>query len=665
MNVKVVRMDRMAYLLANLDGYWEQIGRMVLPEGAPTEFFFSNWSTPVEITNITIETGKDAAVAAFAGLTYNFTVTGDIRNFPVNDTDWMVEFKVTDPNYSITNANKFAISFDGFMLLFPTAQQLWRVQVRDTAAPDNGLYGNIPSEIHAMLGTTGMYMRYIRHGANQSAWVSADGVNYTLVCERTQMGTEPGGIFMQNSGAFRYEDFTIVLVGNSVLTAPTTAAQYQKIFSPATAFTINLASATVAAQRLKNQLEATGPATITVTGVVDLLLIGGATVSSAKTIVGADATSTISGGLTVKANDGNTIILGVNFTGGTLAIINATDVDISHCTFSDAPVAVNGDSDNIAFSWNKFTATPADMQGNGSAMRIDNAGANIGILLTANYFAEDLKTDIPAVTNSYVVMCNNYIATTGNVMATIAGEGAQILSEHNIYQGTNNPLVKRGTGKLCVLNNFANATTGLLDPGVDIVFVPAYSRLIYPAGTIAPFDAASVATLITENAGNTDGQNSPTPATTPNASADIIGTVTAANTTASITASSVAAGDSFTLIATAINFTPTAHQWYLDNFIIPSATASIYTIDNATAAAAGAYTVAMATPASEIVTSAAFIVPVEAPVPPNIAASPVTHTINASDGSSNGSGGGGAPSLPFFALLVLLSALRIIKTREN
>jgi hypothetical protein len=234
------------------------------------------------------------------------------------------------------------------------------------------------------------------------------------------------------------------------------------------------------------------------------------------------------------------------------------------------------------------------------------------------------------VTNARVVMFNNYIATTGNTTATIAGSGAQILSERNIYQNAANPLAKQGTGKLRALDNFTNATTGTPDPGTDIVFVPAYSRLMYPAGSTAPLDAAAVATLITTNAGNTAGKNSVTPpASVTNAAASIAATVTGAGSSATAGAANVTAGDGFTLTASATNFTPVTRQWYLDNFAIPGTTASTHTVTNATAADAGAYAVALTTPAGEIITSAAFTVTVGALAAPVITAHPASQTITA------------------------------------
>jgi alpha-tubulin suppressor-like RCC1 family protein len=456
-----------------------------------------------------------------------------------------------------------------------------------------------------------------------------------------------------------YSGVTTTRLTVASVTADMSGAQYRCILSnmagsiTSNAATLTLATDAViaAAQNLRNQLQASGAATITVTGAINLSLVGGATVTSGKTIVGADASSTITGGLIIAAGASNTIILGVNFTTGTLAINGANDVTVTHCTFTDTPVSITG-SYNIAFSWNKFTATPA---GTGSAMIIANAVTS----LHHNLWDAGLKSNMPAATNARVFMFNNYITATGNTTATIAGNGAQILSANNIYQGTHNPLTTQSTGLLHALGNFTTATTGTTNPGDDTVFVPAYSQIMDSAGIDAP-SAATLATRITTYAGNTGGKNSSTPAASvANATAKITATVTGAGSTTAATGASVPAGGSFTLTANATNFTPTSRQWYLDNFPLPGATANTHTVTNAIAATdAGTYSVALRTPASETVTSAAFTVSVTA-------GGGGGNTGGGSSGGGNssgssGGGGGGAPSLLWLGAVGVLLVLRFI-----
>jgi hypothetical protein len=303
-------------------------------------------------------------------------------------------------------------------------------------------------------------------------------------------------------------------------------------------------------------------------------------------------------------------------------------VEVTQCTFTDAPVSIIGGADNITFSWNKFAATAAAAAG--SAMRIDSAGVSTGVILHHNLWGDGLRADMPAATSARVYMFNNYITATGNTTATIAGANAQILSVNNIYQGVNNPLAKQNGGLLRALGNFMPGTTGSTAPGEDKVFVPGYSHLMHPAGIDTP-SAAALATLITASAGNTAGKNSPTPATT-DATARISATVTGPGANATAISASVPHAGGFTLTANATGFTPNpaTHQWYRDNFAITNATGATYAVSNAsTAAHSGAYAVAMATPAGEIVTAGAFPVTVGNLARPVITTHPASQTVPA------------------------------------
>ena len=420
-------------------------------------------------------------------------------------------------------------------------------------------------------------------------------------------------------------------------------------------------SATAAAQQLKLQLETSGTATITVAGAVDLALVGGATLASTKTIVGADADSTITGGLVLTTSASNTIIFGVTFNGGTLDIIGAADVTVTNCTFIDTPISISGSADNVAFAWNRFTATDTPGRaGNGSAMRINNAGTPINILLHDNLWDATLRSDMPAVTDACVLMCNNYITATDNDTATIAGAGAQILSQNNIYQGTHNPLLAQNGGLLCARGNFMAATTGTTAAGNNKVFAPSYSYTMLPSGIDTP-GADTLATLITAHAGNTHGQLSFTPSKPASASIRITGSVSMPDVSHLISqlyGGGLSGSFSYSGVLTlgrygeygvtsidpfnitpavtypgAIKPTPTGTnmlvgggclltadatgasnsatwQWYHDNLPIPGATGSTHAITHATTADAGAYTVTLTT-ANDIVTAGAFKVTVD------------------------------------------------------
>ncbi|MDF9828636.1 hypothetical protein M2447_002764 [Ereboglobus sp. PH5-10] len=443
------------------------------------------------------------------------------------------------------------------------------------------------------------------------------------------------------SAPFTYEWFK-----DNVLIASATAASYT---TPATLLSDNgavykvevsnaadtaslnatltvVASPKTIADQYKSQIEDPGTPTVTISGTVDFSLVGGITIPSGKTIVGADSSSTIIGDITIPAGASDITIKGVNITDGALAITGASEVDILHCTFVDAPVSISGGSDNISFSWNEFTAT-ATSEGGGSAMTISNAGAVIGIALEHNLWGDGLKLAMPAVTNARVHMYNNYIAATGNTSATVAGAQAQVLSLHNIYQGTRDSLVTQSGGLVRALDNFPISTSGSMAAGGDRVFVPSYSYVVHPAGSGEPLSASELASLVQNHAGNTAGKESTTPASQLSASIGFVGAAEISGNP--ILNSDVPAGGSFTLLGEPRNFTPVSYQWYRDNFSISGATGTSHVVSGATSSAhAGIYAVAMTASAGEIVFSKPWSVTVGPIAAPVIVAHPVSQTVN-------------------------------------
>ncbi|MDF9832450.1 autotransporter-associated beta strand protein/T5SS/PEP-CTERM-associated repeat protein [Ereboglobus sp. PH5-5] len=578
------------------------------------------------------------------GKTYTLSdFTTDLDEFPANFASPEITVQPANANANVGQSVTFTAAAGGA----PAPWFKWQ------SSGDGATWTDVPAASAAALTLTaavpmdGVQYRFVATNARGNATSAAVTLTVNQAPTITTHPSNQSVIEGQNA------TFTVTATGNPVpqyqwqsapagsttwgdisgatsaaYTVPATTAQngmqYRCVASnginpnaTSAAATLTVTSQAVAdAQALKTQIETPDIGTITVSGTVDLSLVGGATLAPGNTIVGAGATSTITGNLTIPESASGTVITGVNFTEGTLTINGASDVDVSHCTFADAPVSITGNADNIAFSWNKFTATSG---GSGSAMTISNAGKDTGVLLHNNLWGDGLKSDMPSVTNAQVYMYNNYFTATGNTTATVAGEGAQILSVNNLYEGTNNPLTTQSTGKLHASGNDTSTTTGTTATGDDEVFVPSYSRVITSADTLA--------LLITANAGNTDGKNSVPPAQT-NGTASISATVTGAGSGTTASSAHVPALGGFTLTANATGFTPESRQWYLDNFAIAGATAETYVVTNADKEThAGTYAVALTATTGEIVTSGAFTVTVGELAAPVITKHPSAQTI--------------------------------------
>ncbi|AWI10122.1 InlB B-repeat-containing protein [Ereboglobus luteus] len=570
---------------------------------------------PLEAPTITTQ---PAAQTVTAGGTATFTVaaTGN----PAPTYQWQSAPVGTDTWTAIDNATSATLTLSSVTLAQNGMQ--YRCVVTNSQAFVNSAAASLTVN-QAPVFTTQPANQSIIEGANATFSVTVTGNPEPSL--QWQSAAAGSNTWTNISGA------TLSTLSRPAATTAMNGTQYRCVASngispdaTSDVAVLTVTSQAVAdAQALKTQLEAPSVGTITVSGTVDLSLVGGATLAPGNTIVGADSSSTITGNLTIPETASGTVILGVNFIDGALTITGANDVDVSHCAFTNTPVAITGNADNVTFSWNEFTATG----GSGSAMTISNAGKDTGVLLHNNLWGDGLKSDMPSVTNAQVYMYNNYFTAPGNTTATVAGEDAQILSVNNVYKGTNNPLTTQSTGKLHTSGNDMISTTGTTAPGDDEVFVPSYSH------TISPADAALVAS-ITANAGNTDGKNSVPPAQT-NGTASISATVTGAGSGTTASSAHVPALGAFTLTANATGFAPNSWQWYLDNFAIAGATSETYAVTNADKGThAGTYAVALTATTGEIVTSGAFTVTVGELAAPVITTQPASKTIKVGDSTT-------------------------------
>ncbi|HLP09945.1 MAG TPA: Ig-like domain-containing protein [Opitutaceae bacterium] len=340
--------------------------------------------------------------------------------------------------------------------------------------------------------------------------------------------------------------------------------------STATALTVSTVSDFVF------QATATDTRVITVVGVLD---VGTVSVASNKTIQGADSSASIQGCLRLS-DVSNVIIRGLNFSnpsGSALQISNATDVIINHCTFLDCSgdqISILGNTDNATVSWCEFAATRAASQ---SSVRVGDGTTAVAthplhVTFHHNWWARGLGGAVPGIHAGYVHQYSNHFDCIANIEGTDVRDGAQLLSERNVYSNMSSPLTKSGAATIRVNDNVYTGCTGSApDAGSDTVFTPSYSYEM-----LATSDVASTIDAL---AGNTNGANTPTVETD---TASISGPV-----------ADLAEGASATLTAVPSGFTGSSYQWRLNNIPIHGATGAAYTIASMSSATLGTYTVAI------------------------------------------------------------------------
>jgi len=417
---------------------------------------------------------------------------------------------------------------------------------------------------------------------------------------------------------------------------------------------------------LKALVEATAPAVITVSGMLNLRDVGGRVkVMSNKTIQGADASSGLIGNVNIS-NMENVILRGLTLTnpgtvlgsdgrytdgGDGVSIENSRRILITHCTVfdcADGMIDTRLGSDLVTISWCEFyyTAAQADhrftMISDGLLNRdpvtdeVVSAGAPLRITMHHNWWSDRCDQRQPSSTNGWIHLYNNYWSSAGNSYAAVARDMAQFLCEGNVFSGVKNPLntsdnnALLDNGRIRSLGNVFSNCTGAVHAGGDAVFTPPYSYMLAPTSTGG---ATDVATLVMTYAGNTAGHASLAPA---QRIASISGP--AAGSSAVVMPSGA-----LTLTAVHSGYTVASYQWRLGNFQLPGSTASTLALSSMDSSKAGFYTVELRLADGAVVVSSPFEVRLGTPVAPAITTQPASVSVNAGDSatlsvSASGSG---------------------------
>ena len=214
MDIKVVRLDTWAYLLADMGSGYEIVGKMYVPADQATRFAVYNNNTAMEIRNYSVKTGQDAALAALDGIALNVDQLANAFAVPVNGTQWTIEGKVSVADFAAGADYRFTISSNKsewrrMTLAYINNQSKWRGQ---SIAQVSGSWTStdIPGAEH--LTSDGLWTRWVRDGAALSLYVSTDGETWTYVQNCDNCGTGNGVIYIfEANGDFNpvFENITI------------------------------------------------------------------------------------------------------------------------------------------------------------------------------------------------------------------------------------------------------------------------------------------------------------------------------------------------------------------------------------------------------------------------------------------------------------------------
>jgi len=241
-------------------------------------------------------------------------------------------------------------------------------------------------------------------------------------------------------------------------------------------------------------------------------------ISSNKTLVGLDASTTIHGGIRIRGTADeavqNVIVRNIHVDGASseadgdaMHIYYAHHVWIDHCDFFDAPdgnLDIVHAANWVTISWTRFSYTsnapaPDHRFSNLIGHTDDNAAEDtdrLKVTFHHNWWADSVIERMPRVRFGSVHLFNNYYSAAGNNYAVGAGFESRLLIENNAFDGVNDPHIfynGESTAQIIARDNVYSATTGEQQSGQGSAFVPPYD---YSADA-----ATDVANVVMQNAG--------------------------------------------------------------------------------------------------------------------------------------------------------------------
>ena len=136
MDIKVIRMNTRAFLVADMGEGYELIGTMMVPAEELTFFSVYNNNTEVQLTNVSVQTGKEATMTALNGI--DLTLGNNPHIFPIDSDTWTVEGRLAVDFTTLPGSDyRLFAGADGFsqavaVLAVGGSATDWRVQNQTT-----------------------------------------------------------------------------------------------------------------------------------------------------------------------------------------------------------------------------------------------------------------------------------------------------------------------------------------------------------------------------------------------------------------------------------------------------------------------------------------------------------------------------------------------------
>ena len=200
------------------------------------------------------------------------------------------------------------------------------------------------------------------------------------------------------------------------------------------------------ASEFRSAVSGSSPAVVIVSG---RLNVGTVSIGSNKTIVGANSTSGLYGGV-IRLGGSNYIIqnliIGPNPDNDAMEVTGATKAFIHKCEFfdgGDGNLDIVRGSDYVTVSWCKFYYIDQTnhklsvLIGNGDDVTTDEG--KLHVTMHHNWFAEGCRSRMPRVRYGYVHIFNNYYSCTDNNYCIGTGYKSHIRLESSYFDNIKDP----------------------------------------------------------------------------------------------------------------------------------------------------------------------------------------------------------------------------------
>jgi len=271
------------------------------------------------------------------------------------------------------------------------------------------------------------------------------------------------------------------------------------------------------ASAFESMVENNQPAVIIVKGRLEL---GNTYIRSNKTILGADSSSGLFGGV-ISVRGDNCIIQNLIFgpsDSDTLELSGATRIFLHKCEFydgADALLDIVRQSDKVTVSWCKFYYVDqlehreVTLVGNG---RQEDTG-KLHVTMHHNWYAEGCHSVMPTVRYGQVHIYNNYYNSVASKFCIGIGQHSRIRVENTVFDHVRGPWYDRdGMGNDGQMGRdglkLVNTSTPSFAPNLFPVFTLPYDYAMDPVDQVKTRVMAGAGNVFDSGIGGSEGINS-------------------------------------------------------------------------------------------------------------------------------------------------------------